>query len=50
MSKFWQVRLATFIWGFAVIYAFTGRIDFTSKVFLTQALGNSIIMYLILKK
>jgi len=50
MSKFWQVRLWTFIWGFSVIYYFTGKIDFTSKVFLVQVIGNSIIMWLILRK
>jgi hypothetical protein len=50
MSKFWQVRILTFLWGFAVIWWFTGKLDFTSKVFLVQALGNTFIMKVILTK
>lgn len=33
------------LWGFAVLYAFTGRIDLTSKVFLVQIGGNTAIMW-----
>lgn len=50
MNKFLLTRILTLIWGFAVIYYFTGRLDFTSKVFLIQALGNTLIMWLILKE
>lgn len=45
MSQFWKIRIGTFVWGFSVIYWFTGQIDFTSKVFLVQVLGNSLIMW-----
>ena len=44
------VRVLTFIWGFSVIYLFTGKLDFTSKVFLVQVIGNTIIMWAILKQ
>lgn len=50
MSKFAWVRALTFIWGFAVIYYFTGKLDFTSKVFLIQVMGNTIIMWAVLKE
>jgi hypothetical protein len=46
---FWKVRLTTFIWGFLVVYAFTRRLDLTSLLFLTQVLGNTIIMWVFLK-
>lgn len=49
MSKFWKLRTCTFLWGFFVIYCFTGALDFTSKVFLVQAAGNSLIMWYFLK-
>lgn len=49
MSKFWKVRILTFIWGALVVYYFTRRIDLTSKLFLTQVVGNSIIMWFILE-
>ena len=48
-SKFWKVRMATFVWGFLVIYWFTGKLDLTSKAFLIQALGNTLIMYFFLE-
>jgi uncharacterized membrane protein len=48
MSKFWQVRISTFIWGLLVVYFFTRKIDVATKLFLTQVIGNTIIMYLIL--
>lgn len=49
MSSFWKVRIGTFIWGFLVIYYFTGKLDFTSKVFLVQVIGNSFIMWFFIK-
>ncbi len=49
MSKFAKVRILTFVWGFAVVYAFTGRLDLTSALFLTQVAGNTIIMWYFLR-
>ena len=49
MNKFWQVRLATFAWGFSVTYAFTGKLGLSSALFLTMAAGNTIIMKLLIK-
>lgn len=45
MSTFWKLRLSMFAWGFAVIYAFTGKLDLTSRVFLVQALGNTVLIW-----
>lgn len=42
--------MLTFIWGFVVIYLFTGRLDLTSKAFLIQAGGNTLIMWALLKE
>jgi uncharacterized membrane protein len=47
--SFWPTRILMLIWGFGVVYAFTGRLDLTSKVFIIQALGNTIIMALMKK-
>ena len=46
MSIWLKTRIAMFIWGFSVIYFFTGNINLTSKTFLVQALGNTLILYL----
>lgn len=45
MSQFWKLRLSTLTWGFVVLYGFTGRMDFTSQVFLVQVLGNTAILW-----
>lgn len=50
MSQFWKVRLATFLWGLITVWSFTKQIDLTSKIFITQVIGNSIIMWVFLKK
>lgn len=50
MSTFWKMRIATFVWGFLCLYWFTGKLDFTSKVFLIQVAGNSLIMYLFTRR
>jgi len=49
LNQFVKVRIATFVWGFAVVYGFTRRIDLTSMLFLTQVIGNTIIMWYFLK-
>jgi hypothetical protein len=49
MNNFWKVRIATFIWGFIVLYYFTRKIDLTSKAFLIQVIGNSVIMWFFLR-
>jgi uncharacterized membrane protein len=46
--KFWAVRLLMFTWGFAVTYYFTGQIDIAGRVFVAQAVGNTIIMFWLL--
>ena len=43
--NFWRLRVATLIWGFIVVYAFTRRIDLTGKIFLVQVIGNTVIMW-----
>jgi hypothetical protein len=45
MTIFWKIRIATFAWGALVLYGFTQSVDFTSKVFLAQVLGNTLIMW-----
>lgn len=50
MSKFWKTRIATFLWGLAVVYFYTENIDVTSKLFLTQVIGNSFIMWFFIEK
>lgn len=50
MSKFWQVRIATFIWGALVVYYFTHSIDLTSRLFITQVVGNTFIIWYILER
>lgn len=50
MSAFWKVRLLTFLWGAIVVWFFTREINLTGKIFLTQVIGNSLIMYFCLKK
>lgn len=49
MSRFWKVRLATLIWGFAVVYLYTGKLDMTSELLLMQVAGNTVIMLYFLK-
>jgi hypothetical protein len=49
LTPFWKVRIATFIWGFCCVLWFTGRIDLSSKLFLTQVAGNSLIMWWFLR-
>jgi len=44
-KEFIKMRIATFLWGFLVVYFFTGRLDVTSLLFLTQVAGNTIIMW-----
>jgi len=44
MNTFWKVRIATLLWGFAVSYAFTGRLGFASLMFGTMVVGNTLIM------
>ena len=46
---FWKVRLATLLWGFAVVYIFTGRLGLTSRIFMVQAAGNTAIMWALLR-
>lgn len=41
---FWTTRIAMLLWGFGVVYFFTGKVDIASKAFIVQALGNTIIM------
>ena len=45
INKFLKTRIATFIWGLCVVYFFTRQIDLTSKIFLTQVIGNTFIMW-----
>lgn len=49
MSKFWKVRIGTFIWGALVVYFFTRQLDLTSRIFLTQVIGNTVIMWYFLQ-
>lgn len=48
MNKFWKIRIGMFIWGFAVTYFFTHKLDLSSKIFLFQAAGNTIILWVFL--
>ena len=50
MSKFAKVRIATMIWGGGVMYLFTGDLGITTKMGLLLFGGNTLIMYLCLKK
>lgn len=49
MSKFWKARIGMFIWGALCTYFFTRKIDITSKLFTSQVIGNTIIMWLAFK-
>jgi len=42
--QFWAVRMVMFGWGFATTYYFTGNLITSFKVFIVQAIGNTIIM------
>lgn len=46
MSIWLRTRITMFIWGFSVIYFFTGDFDLTSRTFIVQAIGNTLILYL----
>lgn len=46
---FLKVRLLTMIWGFSVVLALTGELNLTSKIFLIQVIGNTIIMKIFIK-
>ena len=50
MSTFWKVRISTLLWGFCVLYYFTGQIDLTGKIFLVQVIGNTVLMKLLIRK
>lgn len=50
MSKFWKTRIATFIWGAAVVYYYTRQLDLTSRLFLTQVAGNTLIMWFFIER
>lgn len=47
--KFLKVRIATLIWGFCVTYFFTGHLVTSLELFAVMALGNTFIMWLLLK-
>lgn len=49
MSRFWKVRLALSFWGFLCAFFFTGRFDLTSKIFLAQFTGNTVILWFLLR-
>ncbi len=36
-------------WGLGVAYFFTHKIDLSSKIAITQILGNTVILWLLLK-
>lgn len=38
-----------FGWGFATTFYFTGDFVTSTKVFIIQAIGNTLIMFLLLK-
>lgn len=50
MTPFARVRIATLLWGFIVSLVFTGKLGLASAMFLTMAAGNTIIMWVILRK
>lgn len=50
MSNFLKVRLATLIWGFMISYLFTGKLITAGLMFAVMAAGNTIIMWLLVKK
>ncbi len=48
-KRFLAVRLATLTWGFLITYFFTGQLILASKIFAVIAIGNTVIMYLLVK-
>ena len=50
MSPFVKTRIATLIWGFSVVYYFTGELNLSSKIFLIQAVGNTFLMWYFIKE
>lgn len=50
MSQFWKIRIGMSIWGFLVAWFFTDKIDLTSKIFISQLAGNSLILWVFLNK
>lgn len=38
------------LWGFLVAWFFTDKIDLTSKIFISQLAGNSLILWVFLNK
>lgn len=50
MSVFVKTRLATLVWGFGIVYYFTGSLNLSSKIFIIQAVGNTIIMWYFIKE
>ncbi|MBI2038237.1 MAG: hypothetical protein HYT15_04955 [Candidatus Magasanikbacteria bacterium] len=49
MSSFLKTRAATLFWGFAVTYFFTGHIVTSLKIFAVMAIGNTLIMWKLVK-
>lgn len=49
MTNFLYARIGTLVWGFAVSWLFTGELIVALPMFLTMALGNTLIMYLAIK-
>jgi len=50
MSTFWKIRIGMSLWGLLCIWFFTRQVDLTSKVFIAQLLGNSLILWLFIDK
>ncbi len=49
MNAFWKARLATFLWGFLVSYGFTGKLVVALPMFLVMAIGNTILMWILIR-
>lgn len=49
MTTFWKVRIATALYGFAVTYAFTGRLWGSVTMMIVLILGNTILMKWLIK-
>jgi hypothetical protein len=48
-ARFWKIRAATLIWGFAVSLAFTGSLVTAVPMFATMALGNTVLIWALSK-
>ena len=45
-SNFVKMRIATLVWGFAISWAFTGKLIVAIPMFATMALGNTFLMWI----